>query len=57
MELIHTNDPYTELKSGDRGIITDIIYHSDFDQIWVNWYNGSRLALLSDIDKFKVINN
>ncbi len=55
VELLSMNDPYTTLKTGDRGIIINISYHNEFDQIWVSWYNGSQLALLSNIDKFKVI--
>jgi hypothetical protein len=58
IKLIHTNDPYTELKSGDMGTIELINrLESEFiePQIWVKWDNGSDLMLLEGIDKYEVI--
>ena len=51
IKLIFTNDPYTNLKVGDKGIITDI----NKIQISINWDNGSQLMMLPNIDKIEVI--
>ena len=56
VELIHTSDPYTHLKRGDTGTITGIdTILGGQKQIWVNWDDGSKLALLEGIDRYKVI--
>ena len=52
IKLISTTDPYTELKKGDKGTITDI----NKIQISVNWDNGSSLMMIPNIDKIKIIN-
>jgi len=53
VELIFINDTWTRLKKGDKGTVARI--EKDQDLIWVNWDNGERLALLTDVDKFKLI--
>ena len=53
IELIHTDDKYTNLKRGDVGIIELIRKHNDMEnQIWVRWNNGSDLMLLEGRDQF-----
>ncbi len=46
------------IKCGDKGTITDINYVDLFKdtQIWVRFDNGSHLALLQKVDRFRVIN-
>ncbi len=51
IKLIYTNDPYTELKKGDMGIITDI----NKIQISINWDSGSRLMMIPDLDIIEVV--
>ena len=52
VELIFMDDPYTKLKSGDQGTV----YHiDDIGQIHVKWDNGSGLALVPGVDKYKKI--
>ena len=46
-------DTMTSLQKGDKGTVTKV--EEDEDLIWVKWDNGETLALLADIDKFKVI--
>ncbi len=63
--LIKTNDPYTKLKQGDKGIITDIDFvnmDNGFHQIWIKWEkttyykNDHTLALIPEAsDKFELI--
>jgi hypothetical protein len=53
VKLISMNDPYTRLKHGDKGIITDI---DDIGQIHVHWDCGSTLALNYVQDNFITIN-
>ena len=53
IELIETDDSWTNLKKGSIGTIFKI--EKDQDLIWVNWETGEKLALLIGIDKFKVI--
>jgi hypothetical protein len=58
IELIYTDNPYTKLKPGDRGTVTDVTEIPFKDtplQIWINWDSGSKLALLSGMDKFKIL--
>lgn len=41
-----------DMKSGLVGIIK---YIDDIGQLHVNWENGKRLALIPDLDKYKII--
>lgn len=42
IRLQYTNDPYTNLKPGDEGVVSFI---DDFGTISVNWDSGSNLGL------------
>ena len=53
IELIETDDTWTKLEKGSKGTITKI--EEDQDLIWVNWDNGEKLALLIEIDKYKIL--
>jgi len=53
IELLEMLDTMTKLQKGCKGIVTKI--EEDQDLIWVDWDNGEKLALLADVDKFKVI--
>jgi hypothetical protein len=53
IELIETDDTWTNLKKGAKGTIYKI--EKDQDLIWVNWETGEKLALIFGVDKFKVI--
>ena len=53
VELLEMMDTMTRLEKGSTGTVTKI--EGEEDLIWVNWDNGEKLALLADVDKFKVI--
>jgi hypothetical protein len=53
IEITDINDNFTKLEKGSKGTIFKI--DKDQNLIWVNWDNGERLALIDDIDKFKII--
>jgi len=53
VELLEMLDTMTKLQKGSKGIVTKI--EEDQDLIWVEWDNGEKLALLADVDKYKVI--
>ena len=53
IELLEMMDTMTRLEKGSKGTVTKI--EEEEDLIWVNWDNGEKLALLADVDKFKVI--
>lgn len=53
IELLDMIDSMTKLQKGSKGTVTKIV--EDQDLIWVNWDNGEKLALLTDVDKFKLI--
>jgi len=53
IELIETDDSWTNLKKGSKGTIYKI--EKDQDLIWVNWESGEKLALIIGVDKFKLI--
>jgi hypothetical protein len=52
VKLIHTNDPYTFLKSGDTGTVSFI---DSMDTVFVEWDNGHKLGLLPGIDTWEII--
>jgi len=47
VELVATNDPYTRLRPGDRGTITNVTDRPE-PTIDIAWDNGSTLAILPD---------
>lgn len=53
VELLEMLDTMTRLEKGSKGTVSKI--EEDQDLIWVKWDNGEKLALLADVDKFKVI--
>jgi len=53
IELLEMIDTMTKLQKGSKGTVTKI--EEDQDLIWVDWDNGEKLALLADVDKFKII--
>jgi len=50
VELIHTSDLYTELKSGDQGTYFGM---DDMRQHMISWDSGSNLSLIPGVDSFK----
>ena len=52
VKLIHMNDPYTKLISGDEGTIKFI---DGIGQIHVQWDNGSTLALIPGEDQYEIL--
>jgi len=61
VELVHCNDPYTELKPGDKGTIQFKIVQSDpsicENQLCVEWDNGSSLILLEGKDRWRILSD
>jgi hypothetical protein len=58
IELISTNDPYTDLKPGDRGTVVDITelpYEDTPFKVWVQWDSGSRLGILEGHDDYRTV--
>jgi Domain of unknown function (DUF4314) len=55
VRLIHTADPYTQLKPGDEGTVTKF-RRGGFGAytLSVDWDNGSRLSLL-ELDTWEVV--
>jgi hypothetical protein len=52
IELIRMEDPYTNLKQGDKGTIQ---FTDDIGQIHVKWDSGSTLAIVPEIDEYDII--
>lgn len=52
VELVYTNDAYTNLHPGCRG---KVVFIDDTGTVHVKWDNGSSLGLLPEYDKWKVI--
>ena len=60
IELISTNDPYTDLKPGDRGNVVDITELSYEDKpfkVWVLWDSDSRVTILEGHDNYSMVYN
>ena len=55
LELVFTTDELTKLKPGDQGIVTEIEGEPGDRLIKIKWDNGKNLALLEEIDKFKIV--
>jgi hypothetical protein len=55
VELVYTNDELTKLRKGDRGVITSIEGEPGDRVFHIKWYNGDSLALLEEVDEFKII--
>jgi len=54
VKLISMEDPYTELKRGDCGIIDFI---DDGGGIHIAWDNGSSLAAIYGVDEIEIVGN
>lgn len=52
IELVHMDDPYAPVPSGTKGIVE---YVDDMGQIAMIWDNGRTLALIPEVDEFKII--
>lgn len=53
VRLQYTNDPYTELRQGDEGVVNFI---DDYGTVFVKWDKGSSLGLItSEGDRFIVL--
>jgi Domain of unknown function (DUF4314) len=58
IELIRTNDPYADLKPGDRGTVVDVTempYEDTPFKVWVQWDSGSKLAILEGHDDYRTV--
>ena len=58
IKLIRTNDPYTDLKPGDRGTVVDVSelpYEDTPFKVLVQWDSGSRLAILEGHDDYRTV--
>jgi hypothetical protein len=53
IELVFTDDPYTQLKPGDRGTVRSVNTDPWGDlQIGVEWDSGSTLSLIDGKDRY-----
>ncbi|MGA7543925.1 MAG: DUF4314 domain-containing protein [Nitrososphaeraceae archaeon] len=58
IKLIRTDDPYTDLKPGDKGTVvnvTELQYEDTPFKIWVQWDSGSKLAMLEGHDDYRTV--
>jgi hypothetical protein len=58
IKLIRTNDPYADLKPGDRGTVVDVSelpYEDTPFKVLVQWDSGSRLAILEGHDDYRTV--
>lgn len=54
VELVSTNDPHTELRPGDKGVIRWERFDGFSNTVAVDWENGSTLTLL-DNDRYRIL--
>lgn len=52
IELVHMDDLYAPVPSGTKGTVEFV---DDMGQIAMKWDNGRTLALIPEIDEFKII--
>lgn len=61
IQLLRTDDKFTELRPGDLGTVWDIsIFNIDIEGkpvrvIWIIWDSGSKFALIEGKDEFEII--
>lgn len=55
IELVHTSDPYTKLKTGDKGTVKFLMPNLDVMTVAVEWESGSNLSLILGVDDFKEV--
>jgi hypothetical protein len=58
IQLIRTNDPYTDLKPGEKGTVvnvTELPYEDTTFKVWVQWDSGSRLGILEGHDDYRMV--
>ncbi len=56
IELVHTNDPYTKLKKGDKGTVKSVYHDGMSNILMVDWDSGSSLSLIEGEDRWNEIN-
>lgn len=54
VQLVYTNDQYTNLQYGDLGIVNFI---DDTGTVFVSWDNGSKLGLIPGVDRWKLVHD
>lgn len=52
VELVSCSDPYTRLRSGDRGTVQLV---DDVGTVHVKWDSGSTLGMVQGEDRYRVI--
>lgn len=52
IQLVFTDDQYTNLNSGDKGTVNFI---DDYGTVHINWDNGSNLGLVPNYDQWTVL--
>jgi len=52
VRLIYTDDPYTNLRSGDEGTVDFV---DDAGTVFVKWDSGSSLGLIAGVDRWTYI--
>ena len=52
VELVHMDDPYTSLTTGDKGTVRGV---DDMGTIHISWDCGSTLGAVYGIDIIKII--
>jgi len=58
VELVHTDDPYTKLKPGDKGTYLFLLKQTDPEQNehHIEWDSGSKLSMIPGLgDRFKFV--
>lgn len=59
IELVHCDDPYTQLAPGSRGTVTSVSeplsFFNNEVQIHVKWDDGSTLSLLRGVDGYRIV--
>jgi hypothetical protein len=57
VELVACDDEWTRLQPGDQGTVTGVVLvpFDDRVQVWIDWDDGSRLALLDGVDAWREV--
>lgn len=55
IELVSTNDPYTQLKTGSQGTVKWERFDGFSNTVSVEWDDGSSLSLVDGEDRYRYL--
>ncbi len=55
VEILYMAQEKWPVPAGTLGTVTEVCHHGRWTQVWVDWDNGRRLAMLLPDDKYRLV--